>query len=88
MFWLSAVKAAEIQSTQLCNAKEYDAALILLKNIGMRVTQKVGDHFLPAENFDDSKVLQDNLYSFRFRRVQAQFYIYFQDYNAAANQLK
>lgn len=36
-FWLTAVKAAKIQSTQLCNAKEYDSALKILMNVGEKV---------------------------------------------------
>lgn len=70
-FWLSAAKAAQIQSTQLCNAKEYDAALLLLRNIGLKVTNRVSEHFLLAETVDEAKVMQDNMYSFSFRRMQA-----------------
>lgn len=33
-FWLTAVKAAQIQSVQLCNAKEYEDASKLLRNVG------------------------------------------------------
>jgi hypothetical protein len=72
----------------LCNAKEYDSALLLLRNIGMKVTNRVGEHFLTPEKVDDSKVMQDNLYSFNYRRMQAQYHIYFQDFKSAEDQLR
>ena len=33
-FWLTAVKAAQVQSVQLCNAREYKEGFALLENIG------------------------------------------------------
>ena len=63
--------------TQLCNAKEFDSALMMLKNIGQEVTKKVYEHYIPTEKEDDGKILQDNYYSFAYRRSLAQFHIYF-----------
>lgn len=82
-FWLSAVKAAQIQSTQLCNAKEYDSALKVLQNVGEKVTKKVIDHFLPSTEKDASpaeKKLHDNYYSFNYRRITAQYNVYYMSY--------
>jgi hypothetical protein len=63
-FWLTATKAAEIQCKQLTNAKEYNDALSVLKNLALPVTQVVGEYFVPPEKFNDGVVLQDNYYSF------------------------
>ena len=89
-FWLTAVKAAKIQSTQLCNAKEYDSALKILINVGEKVTKKVTEHFLPVaeEDADPVKKLQDNYYSFNFRRIMAQYHIYFMGYTDADAMLR
>lgn len=76
-FWLIAFKASQVQMTQLCNAKEFDSALLMLKNIGQKVIDQVSEHYLPTEKKDEGKVLQDNYYSFGYRIVQAQFHIYF-----------
>lgn len=54
-FWLTAVKASKIQSTQLCNAKEYDSALKVLMNVGEKVTKKVVEHFLPTSEEETEK---------------------------------
>lgn len=54
----------------------------------MKVTNRVGEHFLTPEKVDDSKVMQDNLYSFNYRRMQAQYHIYFQDFKSAEDQLR
>ena len=48
----------------------------------------VGEHFLPAEEEDDSKVMQDNVYTFTYRKMVAQFNIYYMDYPAAETQLR
>ena len=84
-FWLTAVKAAQIQSTQLCNAKEYDSALKVLQNVGEKVTKKVVEHFLPVSEEDSvaEKKLQDNYYSFNYRRSTAQYNIAFMSYTDA-----
>lgn len=37
-YMLIAVKAVQVQMTQLCNAKEFESALLMLKNIGAKVT--------------------------------------------------
>lgn len=68
---------------QLTNAKEYDEALELLNNIGKSLTKRVGEHFLPAEKEDAEKVLQDNHYSFNFRKLVAQHHLHFYDYKGA-----
>jgi len=75
-FWLTAVKAAQLQSIQLCNAKEFDDALLLLNNIGLKITEMVGKHFLGSEPQEedkkkDSDELPHNYYSFSFRRYIA-----------------
>lgn len=41
---------------------------MMLKNISQEITKKVYEHYLPSEKEDDSKVLQDNYYSFAYRR--------------------
>ena len=41
---------------------------MMLKNISQEITKKVYEHYLPTEKEDDSKVLQDNYYSFAYRR--------------------
>ena len=82
-FWLSAVKAAQIQSVQLCNAKEFDAALLLLNKVGQMITQQVSNRFLPCEKEDKSQTLQNNYYSFNFRRYKAQYHILFNDFKNA-----
>lgn len=82
-FWLSAVKAAQIQSTQLCNAKEYDSALKVLQNVGEKVTKKVAEYFLPAVEVTDAKILQDNYYSFNYRRITAQYQVFYMSYGDA-----
>ena len=87
-FWLSAVKAAQVQAIQLCNAKEYEFALKLLKNVSQKLTLKLIDHFFPTDKKDEAKVLQDNLYSFTYRRMVCQHHIYFTDLNNAEKQLK
>jgi len=50
--WLSAAKAAQVQSTQLCNSKEYDSALKVLQDIAEQVTKLVNDHYLPVADAD------------------------------------
>lgn len=81
-FWLTAVKAAQIQSTQLCNAKEYDSALKVLQNVGGKVTEKVVGHFFPVAEKDvaPEKTLQDHYYSFNYRRLTAQYNVFFMSY--------
>lgn len=70
-FWLCAAKAADSQSSQLCNAREFDDALLLIENISTKLTEKVGEHFFPVDTKDEKKVLQDNLYSFTVRKMLA-----------------
>jgi hypothetical protein len=84
-FWLTAVKAGQLHSVQLCNAKEFDDALLLLNNISQKITQMVGDHFLQTHA---SLELQNNYYSFSFRRYLAQYHIYFFDHGEAEHQLR
>lgn len=81
-FWLCAVKAAQIHSTQLCNAKEYDSALKVLLNVAEKVTKKVAEYFLPVdeEKAEKEKTLQDNHYSFAFRKILSQYNIYYMSY--------
>ena len=87
-FWLCAAKAAETQAAQLSNAREFDDALLLLKNVSTKVTAAVGEHFLPAEFEDKDKQLQDNLYSFTVRKMIAQHQIHFVDFKTAERQLR
>ena len=87
-FWMSAVKAAQVQAIQLCNAKEFEYAMKLLKNVSQKLTLKLVEHFYPAEKKDEAKVLQDNLYSFTYRRMICQHHIYFTDLKNAEEQLK
>lgn len=51
-------------------------------NVGEKVTKKVTEHFLPVndEEAESEKTLQDNYYSFNFRRIMAQYNIYFMGY--------
>ena len=88
--WLTAVKAAQVQSTQLCNCKEYDSALKILQDIGEQVTKLVTEHYFPVAEADKEaqKTLQDNYYSFNFRRTMAQYQIYFMDYETAEANLR
>jgi hypothetical protein len=60
----------------------------MLKNIAQRLTKQVYEHYLPPEKEDDSKVLQDNFYSFEYRRGLAQYHIYFHDFKNAESQLR
>ena len=71
-FWLQAVKAAQVCSTQLCNAREYDDALKLLENFGGAITKEVTAHFFNiTSKDDDDKVLPDNYYNFQYRKMVA-----------------
>lgn len=79
-FWLIATKAAQIIATQFCNAREFDDALQTLENVSNKVTEEVTNHFLPVEKPDESKVLQDNYYSFAYRKMVTQHLIYFMDF--------
>lgn len=54
-FWLASVKAAQVQATQLCNAREFDDAILLIENVSGKVTKQVTEHFIPSEKPDDSK---------------------------------
>ena len=68
-FWLSALKAAQIQSSQLCVAKEFDAALVLLNKVGKTIIEKVNNHFIYSSKKDGKdKKLEPCYYSFNFRR--------------------
>ena len=55
--------------TQLCNAKEFDAALLMMKNFGQKITGEVSEYYLPTEEKDEGKILQDNYYSFNYRKA-------------------
>lgn len=67
-YWLTAVKAAGIVSTQFCNAREFNEGLVYLEKVAMPIVEKVGDYFLPSEKKDESKVLQDSHYTFVYRK--------------------
>jgi len=58
-----------------------------MMNVGNKVTEMVGNHFMPPEKVDESKILQDNFYSFNQRRAVAQYHIYFYDYRSAEDVL-
>lgn len=74
-----------MQSTQLCNAKEYDSALKVLQDIGEQITKLVTEHYFPVADADkeSEKTLQDNYYSFNYRRCMAQYNIYYMNYKEA-----
>lgn len=78
-YWLTAIKASTIIDTQLCNAREFSDGIKILDKIAKEVVKQVTEYFLPNEN-DDSKVLQDNMYNFAFRRHISQHQIYFMDF--------
>jgi hypothetical protein len=87
-FWLVACKAAVVQSTQLCNAREYNDAIKLIENISGKVTTMVNEHFLPVQKPDDEKVMQDSYYTFAYRKQVAQHLVHYMDYSGALRQLK
>lgn len=62
----------------------------MLANVGEKVTRKVVEHFLPtdAKDVDDAKTLQDNYYSFNYRRLTAQYNVYFYSYGDAESLLR
>ena len=70
-YWLTAAKAAESQATLFSNAREYEDAIKLLKDVSTEITRKVVEYYLPAERVDKDKTLQDNLYSFTVRKILA-----------------
>ena len=41
---------------------------MMLKGISQEITKKVYEHYIPTEKEDENKVLQDNYYSFAYRR--------------------
>lgn len=51
-------------------------------NVGEKVTKKVVEHFLPVSEKDavTEKKLQDNYYSFNYRRITAQYNVYYMSY--------
>lgn len=77
-----------MQSTLLCNAREFDDALLFIEKISGPITSQVGLHFLSPEELDESKVMQDNMYTFTYRKMVAQYHINFMDYNNAISQLR
>ena len=90
-FMICASKAAEIVSNQLCNCKEYTDAAKFLKNVSLVIAEKLGSHYVPPaskEELDESKVLQDNFYSFQYRKMLAQYHVYFFDFKNAEDQLR
>lgn len=87
-YWMAAVKAAQIVDTQFCNAREFDDGLLVMEKVAMRTVDQLGKYFVPADPEDDSKVLQDNLYTFTYRKFVAQHHIYFMDYVSAEKQLR
>ena len=82
-WWMYASKAANLQALQLCTAREFDPALLLLNNISKRITQMVGEHYFPVGDRELGKVLQDNYYSFEYRKLQARHYMLFVDFKNA-----
>jgi hypothetical protein len=51
-----------------------------MEKVGMEVVKQVGEHFLPADPVNSDKVLQDNCYTFGYRKMVAQHHIYFMDF--------
>ena len=41
-WWVYATKAANVLAFQLCAAKEYDPALMLLNNVSKKITELIG----------------------------------------------
>ena len=66
----------------MCNAKEYDSALKVLQNVGEKITKKVVEHFLPSTESEaaSEKELPDNYYSFNYRRITAQYNVFYMSY--------
>lgn len=87
-YWLTAAKAAQIVDTQFCNAREFDDGLLVMEKVALPIIDQVGKYFVPADPEDDSKVLQDNAYSFTYRKHVAQHHIYFMDFVSAEKQLR
>lgn len=56
-WWISACKAAEVLSTQLSNAREFDDAHGLLELVACKIVALLGEHFLAPEKDQDDKVL-------------------------------
>jgi hypothetical protein len=68
-WWWYAAKAANIQALQLCTAREFDPALLLLNNISKKVASIIGEQCFPVVEKELGKVLQDNYYSFEYRKM-------------------
>lgn len=68
-WWWYAAKAANVQALQLCTAREYDPALLLLNNISKRIAFMIGEHHFPVHEKELGKMLQDNYYSFEYRKM-------------------
>lgn len=48
----------------------------------------LGEHFLPPEKVQEDKVLQDNYYSFEYRKSMARHHMHFVDFKNAEAQLR
>ena len=66
----------------------YDPALLLLNNISKKVASMIGEHHFPVADKELGKMLQDNYYSFEYRKMQARHYMHFMDFENAENSLR
>ena len=48
----------------------------------------IGEHHFPAADRELGKVLQDNYYSFEYRKMQARHNMHFMDFDNAENSLR
>tara|TARA_B110000285_G_C15014551_1_gene558312 strand:+ start:682 stop:843 length:162 start_codon:yes stop_codon:yes gene_type:complete len=53
---------------------------LLQNNIAKKIASMIGEHFFPLAEKELGKVLQDNYYSFEYRKMQARHYMHFVDF--------